>query len=439
MKVTVLGINHKSAPASLRDKFVFNQDSLTKSLNEFKANLKTGVVILSTCNRTEIYSSVSNDKVLREWLCKHHNVKIKEINDHCYFLNGSAALRHAISVGAGLDSMIIGEPQILGQVKQAYRISENGNLLDNNLIPFFSKVFELSKIIRSKTQIGTNSTTIASAAVKLITKIFGAISDLNILFIGAGEMNELSAKYFAKYFPKKSTIANRTLDKASKLANKINGDSCLISDVEKIIHQYDVVVSCTGSQLPIIGLGMIEEAIKIRKHKPMFFVDLAVPADIEKEIENLDDTFLYNLDDLAMLAQEGMDLRAQELEKAFRLLDKLLNDYLKNQNTKNLPIATMVTTRKRKSTSTAANTKKAKAKGEELPSSPDLPAAAEEKEQEQLKDQDDVVAEEDSPTKKLNAANVLIAFSDGGTADGKVIDESETKGRCVSMFRDASS
>ena len=197
MKVTVLGINHKSAPASLRDKFVFNQDSITKSLNEFKANLKTGVVILSTCNRTEIYSSVSNDKVLREWLCKHHNVKIKEINDHCYFLNGSAALRHAISVGAGLDSMIIGEPQILGQVKQAYRISENGNLLDNNLMPFFSKVFELSKIIRSKTQIGTNSTTIASAAVRLITKIFGAISDLNILFIGAGEMNELSAKYFA--------------------------------------------------------------------------------------------------------------------------------------------------------------------------------------------------------------------------------------------------
>jgi glutamyl-tRNA reductase len=323
MKVTVLGINHKSAPASLRDKFVFNQDSLTKSLNEFKVNLKTGVVILSTCNRTEIYSSVSNDKVLREWLCKHHNVKIKEINDHCYFLNGSAALRHAISVGAGLDSMIIGEPQILGQVKQAYRISENGNLLDNNLIPFFSKVFELSKIIRSKTQIGTNSTTIASAAVKLITKIFGAISGLNILFIGAGEMNELSAKYFAKYSPKKSTIANRTLDKASKLAKKINGDSCLISDVEKIIHQYDVVVSCTGSQLPIIGLGMIEEAIKIRKHKPMFFVDLAVPADIEKEIENLDDTFLYNLDDLAMLAQEGMDLRTQELEKAFRLLSLL--------------------------------------------------------------------------------------------------------------------
>lgn len=338
MKVTVLGINHKSAPTSLRDKFVFNQDSLSKSLNEFKVNLKSGVVILSTCNRTEIYSSISNDHLLREWLCKHHNVKTKDINDHYYFLNGTGALRHAISVGAGLDSMIIGEPQILGQVKQAYRISENGNLLDSNLIPFFSKVFELSKMIRTKTQIGTNSTTIASAAVKLISKIYGAICDLNILFIGAGEMNELSAKYFTKYSPKKSTIANRTLDKASKLAKKINGDACLISDIEKIIHQYDVVVSCTGSQLPIIGLGMIEEAIKIRKHKPMFFVDLAVPADIEKEIENLDDTFLYNLDDLAMLAQEGMDLRTQELEKAFKLLDKLLNDFLNDQKTKNVPL-----------------------------------------------------------------------------------------------------
>src|SRR5210317_360006 len=338
MKVTVLGINHKSAPASLRDKFVFNQDSLSKSLNEFKVNLKSGVVILSTCNRTEIYSSISNDLLLREWLCKHHNVKIKEIHDHCYFLNGSAALRHAISVGAGLDSMIIGEPQILGQVKQAYRISENRNLLDNNLMPFFSKVFELSKIIRSKTQIGTNSTTIASAAVKLITKIFGAISDLNILFIGAGEMNELSAKYFAKYSPKKSTIANRTLDKASKLAKKINGDSCLISDVEKIIHQYDVVVSCTGSQLPIIGLGMIEEAIKKRKHQPMFFVDLAIPADIEKEIENLDDTFLYNLEDLANIAQEGMTMREQELKNAYNLLEDLIKSFVQNKKNENISL-----------------------------------------------------------------------------------------------------
>src|SRR6056300_1824554 len=338
MKVTVLGINHKSAPASLRDKFVFNQDSLSKSLNEFKVNLKSGVVILSTCNRTEIYSSISNDLLLREWLCKDHSVKTKDINDHCYFLNGTGALRHAISVGAGLDSMIIGEPQILGQVKQAYRISENGNLLDINLIPFFSKVFELSKIIRTKTQIGTNSTTIASTALKLILKIFGELKQLSVLFIGAGEMNELCAKYFAKHHPKKIMIANRTLQRAEQLGKKINAQSCLIGDVNKIIHHYDVVVSCTGSQLPIIGLGMIEEAIEKRKHQPMFFVDLAIPADIEKEIENLDDTFLYNLDDLANIAQEGMSMREQELVNAFNLLEDLIENFVQNKKNKNISL-----------------------------------------------------------------------------------------------------
>ena len=338
MDLNLVGLNHKTAPIEIREKFVFSHDMLSHVLKDLK--LKTGAeaLILSTCNRTEIYSSISNEKLLRQWMCKHHNVKTKVINDHYYFYSGSVALRHAISVGSGLDSMIIGEPQILGQVKHAYRISENGDLLDKNLIPFFSKVFELSKFIRSKTQIGTNSTTIASAAFKHISKIFGAISKLNILFIGAGEMNELCAKYFAKYSPKNTTVANRTLEKASKLAKKINGDSCLISDIDKIIHQYDVVVSCTGSQLPIIGLGMIEEAIKIRKHKPMFFVDLAVPADIEKEVAKLDDTFLYNLDDLAILAQEGMNLRTKELTKAFKLLEQLLNDFLESQYTKNIPL-----------------------------------------------------------------------------------------------------
>src|SRR5210317_315789 len=338
MKVTVLGINHKSAPISLREKLVFNQDAITQSLNEFKKKFNSGVVILSTCNRTEIYSSILNRKEIEIWLSKHHGVKISELSKHSYFFSKIEALKHAAAVGAGLDSMIIGEPQVLGQIKQAFKVSQNGGLVDQGLILFFNKVFELSKIIRTKTQIGTNSTTIASTALKLILKIFGELKQLSVLFIGAGEMNELCAKYFAKHHPKKIMIANRTLQRAEQLGKKINAQSCLIGDVNKIIHQYDVVVSCTVSQLPIIGLGMIEEAIKIRKHKPMFFVDLAVPADIEKEIENLDDTFLYNLDDLAMLAQEGMDLRTQELEKAFKLLDKLLNDFLNDQNTKNVPL-----------------------------------------------------------------------------------------------------
>lgn len=248
------------------------------------------------------------------------------------------ALKHAAAVGAGLDSMIIGEPQVLGQIKQAFKVSQNVGLIDQSIILFFNKVFELSKIIRTKTQIGTNSTTIASTALKLILKIFGELKQLSILFIGAGEMNELCAKYFAKHNPKKIMIANRTLQRAEQLGKKINGQSCLIGDVNKIIHHYDVVVSCTGSQLPIIGLGMIEEAIEQRKHQPMFFVDLAIPADIEKEIENLDDTFLYNLEDLAKIAQEGITMREQELVNAYNLLEDLIESFAQNKKNENISL-----------------------------------------------------------------------------------------------------
>lgn len=338
MKVTVLGINHKSAPISLREKLVFDQDAITQSLNEFKKKFNSGVVILSTCNRTEIYSTISDRKEIEIWLSKHHSVKISELGKHTYFFSKIEALKHAAAVGAGLDSMIIGEPQVLGQIKQAFKVSQNVGLIDQSIILFFNKVFELSKIIRTKTQIGTNSTTIASTALKLILKIFGELKQLSILFIGAGEMNELCAKYFAKHNPKKIMIANRTLQRAEQLGKKINGQSCLIGDVNKIIHHYDVVVSCTGSQLPIIGLGMIEEAIEQRKHQPMFFVDLAIPADIEKEIENLDDTFLYNLEDLAKIAQEGITMREQELVNAYNLLEDLIESFAQNKKNENISL-----------------------------------------------------------------------------------------------------
>jgi glutamyl-tRNA reductase len=338
MKVTVLGINHKSAPISLREKLVFDHDAITQSLNEFKKKFNSGVVILSTCNRTEIYSTISDRKEIEIWLSKHHSVKISELGKHTYFFSKIEALKHAAAVGAGLDSMIIGEPQVLGQIKQAFKVSQNVGLIDQSIILFFNKVFELSKIIRTKTQIGTNSTTIASTALKLILKIFGELKQLSILFIGAGEMNELCAKYFAKHNPKKIMIANRTLQRAEQLGKKINGQSCLIGDVNKIIHHYDVVVSCTGSQLPIIGLGMIEEAIEQRKHQPMFFVDLAIPADIEKEIENLDDTFLYNLEDLAKIAQEGITMREQELVNAYNLLEDLIESFAQNKKNENISL-----------------------------------------------------------------------------------------------------
>jgi glutamyl-tRNA reductase len=338
MKVSVLGINHKTAPISLRNQLVFNQDILVHSLENFKHIFKCGVVILSTCNRTEIYSSEISQKNLEKWLSKQCNVNLQILRKYTYFFTEENALNHSSAVGSGLDSMIIGEPQILGQMKQAFKVSENSNLVDKNLVNFFAKVFEFAKIIRNKTQIGTNSTTIASTALKLINQLFGTIESLSILFIGAGEMNELCAKYFAKSIPKKIMVANRTLEKASTLAKKINAECCLISDVNSIIKNYDVVISCTGSQLPIIGLGMVEEAIKLRKHQPMFFIDLAVPADIEKEIGDLDDIFLYNLEDLANIAKEGINLRKNELEKAFNLLKEMVDEFVQNKKTSNVPL-----------------------------------------------------------------------------------------------------
>ena len=338
MKVSVLGINHKSAPLSLRDKLVFNQDLIAHSMKEFKKKFRSGVVILSTCNRTEIYSSIFNRGKIEEWLAKEHQVSTSTISKHSYFYKENECLNHAAAVGAGLDSMIIGEPQILGQIKQAYRVAENSDLIDKQLIIFFNKVFEFSKTVRNKTQIGTNSTTIASTAFKVIKKIFNNIKNLSIIFVGAGEMNELCAKYFSNHDVKNIMIANRTLSKGTKLAKKINAKGCLIGDLHKIIHQYDVVISCTGSQLPIIGLGMIEEAIKKRKNQPMFLIDLAVPCDIEKEVETIQDIFLYNLEDLARLAQDGMTLRKQELKKAHDLLNKLIINYEKDVTNANTPL-----------------------------------------------------------------------------------------------------
>jgi glutamyl-tRNA reductase len=292
------------------------------------------VAILSTCNRTEIYFNGPKIQIVYQWLADYHHIKLSQLKKHLYHYNNKDALTHAYRVASGLDSMFLGETQILGQMKQAAKISDYAGTRGKVLSHFFQTVFEAAKEIRSKTNIGASNTTIASTIISLTKKIFGDLYQAKIIFVGAGEITELIAKYFNKHQPKKITIANRSILRAKNLAKKIGAETCLLGEISDQIHEYDVVISCTGSQLPVIGLGMIERAIKIRKHKPMVLVDLAIPRDIESEISKLNDIFLYTLDELAQITQEGIDNRADAVKDAQIIIEKKVNNFYQKSNEK---------------------------------------------------------------------------------------------------------
>lgn len=327
MQIHLIGLNHKTAPMKLRERLVFSNDILTQALIELKGKTSSEILILSTCNRTEIYQNSPDTKTLISWLAKFHKVKESELNSHLYCLENEAAFKHASRVAAGLDSMILGETQILGQMKQALKQSEFTDSHGKNLSNFFQRVFEAAKLVRSGTGIGASSTTVASTILKLADKIFGKTSPTNILFIGAGEMTELCCKYFSANNQKSLTIANRSIGNGQALAKKVGGQAILMGDIHHKMNAFDIVISSTSSQLPIIGLGMIEKAIKLRKHKPMLLIDLAIPRDIESEVGELDDIFLYTFDDLAKITEVNLKNREREIVKAEKLIEEKCLEY----------------------------------------------------------------------------------------------------------------
>ena len=327
MNLNVIGLNHKTAPLELREKFVFQTDLLTEALIEIKQTFTTEVVILSTCNRTEIYFTTKESSKIIRWLANYHQISLATLKKHLYHFKNLNAVEHAYRVASGIDSMILGETQILGQLKQATKVAEYSGTQGKILSNLFQKTFEAAKKVRSETLIGASSTTIASCIFKLAKKIFGDLGKINILFVGAGDMNELCAKYFCNQNPKKIAIANRSIEKAKRLATEINAEAILIGDINHKIYEYDIVISGTGSQLPIIGLGLIEKSIKLRKHKPMLLVDLALPRDIEPEVSELDDIFFYTLDNLAEIAQDGMENRKGAIKDAENIINKSVNEY----------------------------------------------------------------------------------------------------------------
>lgn len=311
MQLYVIGVNHTTAPIQIRENVAFNSEHLGSALRELTSHDATEAAILSTCNRTELYCSAENPEKPLNWLSQYHKLDKNSIQPYIYTLPNDEAVKHAFRVASGLDSMVLGEAQILGQFKQSVKIAQDAGTLGTLLHKLFQRTFEVAKEVRTNTDIGANSISMSAAAVKLAQRIFGDISQQKVLFIGAGEMIELCADHFAAQKPKSMMVANRTIERGNALAEKIGGSAILLNDLPERFSEFDIVITSTASQLPIVGLGMVESAIKVRRHRPIFMVDLAVPRDVEAEVAELDDVFLYTVDDLAQVVADGMANRQE--------------------------------------------------------------------------------------------------------------------------------
>ena len=327
--IFTLGINHHSAPLAIRERVAFHAEKLHQALADLTHSGRVReAAILSTCNRTEIYCAAETPEAVVDWLTRYHQVERGEIAPYLYLHDQPEAVRHAFRVASGLDSMVIGEPQILGQMKEAVRVAEESGTLGTQLHKLFQRSFSVAKEVRSTTAIGANIVSMAAAGVHLAERIFESLATQRILFIGAGEMIELCATHFCARQPKLVTIANRTVERGRALAERFNGTAIRLDELGDHIAQHDIVVSCTASPLPIIGLGMAERALKARRHRPMVMVDLAVPRDIEPEIAQLDDVFLYTLDDLGAIVESGLESREKAVVEAEAIIASRVDGFL---------------------------------------------------------------------------------------------------------------
>ncbi len=329
MQLFAFGINHQTAPLNVREQIAFDVETMEPALhNLVEHGSAKEATILSTCNRTEVYCSTQDPDRIVSWLAHYHQMESQEIEPYLYTLPRERAVKHAFRVASGLDSMVLGEPQILGQMKQAVRYAEKAGTLGFMLHKLFQRTFSVAKDVRTQTEIGANLISMAAAAVKLAERIFPSISEQNVLFIGAGEMIELNAVHFAARSPRRITVANRTLERAQVLARRVNGLAILLNELPDQLAHHDIIVTCTASPLPILGKGMVERALKLRKHRPLFIVDLAVPRDVEAEVAELDDVFLYSVDDLAEVVRDGLDSRQGAVKEAEVIIDSSVANFI---------------------------------------------------------------------------------------------------------------
>lgn len=338
MHLLTLGLNHTTAPLAIRERVAFGPEEVVETIGKVLLRLSgeesgriTETLILSTCNRTEFYCAAEDADLaigaLQAFLAEEKGLSLPELTPHTYALTDLEAVEHAFYVASGLDSMVLGETQIVGQMKKAEKMARKAQGLGLMLNTLFQKTFTVAKEVRTATEIGAHTVSMAAAAVRLANRLFGELHDLNVLFVGAGEMIELCAAHFNGQAPRSMTIANRSLDRGEALAARFNAQSMKLADLPQQIARYDIIVSCTASALPIIGLGMIERAIRQRHHKPIFIVDLAVPRDVEEEVSRLDDVYVYTVDDLGKVVQSGKAERLAAVEESRQIITQRVKDF----------------------------------------------------------------------------------------------------------------
>jgi glutamyl-tRNA reductase len=330
MPLYALGLNHATAPVKVREQVAFQPDTLGVALRDLIAQPSVKeAAILSTCNRTEVYFSAAEAAPVERWLESFHRVPSESLHPYVYTLPQDRAVSHAFRVASGLDSMVLGEPQILGQMKHAVRSAEAAGALGLILNRLFQRTFAVAKDVRTNTDIGSASISMAAAAVKLAERIYPSLADQHLLLIGAGEMIDLAAAHFAAKHPKSITVANRTLERGEQLAARFGANAITLNELPERLAQFDMIVTSTASSLPILGKGLLERAIKSRRHTPMFIVDLAVPRDVEPEAAELDDVFLYSVDDLANIVKDNLQIRVDALTQAEAMIAEQAQSFLR--------------------------------------------------------------------------------------------------------------
>lgn len=324
MQILALGLNHETAPVALRERAWFSRESMQSALGEItRSSVAREAAILSTCNRTEIYCSHEriDQPQLVEWFSKHSGLAPAELRKSVYFHADENAVKHAFRVASGLDSMVLGEPQILGQIKDAFYKALDAGATGKVFNRLFQHTFSVAKQVRTDTFIGANPVSVAYAGVSLASRVFTSLSEQTALLIGAGETIELVARHLKEHNIKHMIVANRSIARAQSLANQVGCEVIALADIPAQLRFADIVVSSTASTLPILGKGAVEGAIRQRRHKPMFILDLAVPRDVEAQAGELDDVFLYTLDDLQTVVEQNRGLRQQATRQAENIID----------------------------------------------------------------------------------------------------------------------
>lgn len=331
MALLTLGLNHNSAPVSVRERLAFPTERLIFALRELVQIPEINeAAILSTCNRTELYCGMekASQEALIEWIAKERQLRREDFYPYLYAHTDIESIRHMSRVACGLDSMILGEPQIFGQMKTAYQSANEAGTLGKTLGKLFQHTFSTAKKVRTDTSIGSSPVSVAFAAVRLAQRIFDKLSDQTAVLIGAGETIELTARHFYDQGIGEIIIANRTYERAHQLAAQFNGFAISLAELPKHLAKADIIVSSTASQLPILGKGSVESALKTRKHKPIFMVDLAVPRDIEAEVAQLSDVYLYTVDDLRNTVVENIKSRQEAAKQAEEIIDVEVEHFL---------------------------------------------------------------------------------------------------------------